>query len=270
MLSGTFSAGQVSRGQPWIGAKNDTIAVDCPRQLTKMVLAEREFNMDEQLEIEAESGSGSRLTVSGCLRRPPSAGSLFLFAHGAGAGMKHASMEAVAEELARRGVATLRYQFPYMEKGSRRPDRPELLQATVRAANLKAAELAPDLPRIAGGRSMGGRMTTGAQAQEPLPGVRSLALFAFPLHPSGKPATTRADHLQQIDIPMLFLSGDRDKLADLELFEPVCETLGPIATLHVLAGADHSFHVLKRSGRTDEEVMKEAGNAFETWAAGLG
>ncbi len=226
--------------------------------------------MDEQLEIVVEGAGGQTLTVSGCLCRPSGASRLFLFAHGAGAGMQHASMEAVAEELARRGTATLRYQFPYMEKGSRRPDRPELLQATVRAANRKAAELAPDLPRFAGGRSMGGRMTTGAQAQEPLPGVLGLALFAFPLHPSGKPSTTRADHLQQIDIPMLFLSGDRDKLADLELFGPVCEQLGPSATLHVLAGADHSFQVLKRSGRTDAEVMEEAGHAFETWAAELG
>ena len=221
--------------------------------------------MDEQISIEVQGGSDRRVTVSGLLRRPPRADRLLLLAHGAGAGMQHPSMEAVVEELALRKTATLRYQFPYMEQGSRRPDRPELLQATVRAANQRASELAPELPRLAGGRSMGGRMTTAAQAQDPLPGVQGLVLFAFPLHPSGKPSTSRADHLRHIEIPLLFLSGDRDKLAELDLLKPVCEGLGPHATLHILAAADHSFKVLKRSGRTDGEVMQEAGRVFEDW-----
>ena len=184
--------------------------------------------------------------VSGLLLRPDGAKALYLFAHGAGAGMTHRSMESCAQGLAERGVATLRYQFPYMEKGSRRPDLPRVAHAAVRAAADEAGRLAADLPLFAGGRSFGGRMTSQAQADAPLEGVRGLAFLGFPLHPAGKPGIARAEHLARVEVPMLFVSGDRDALAEMELLRPVVEGLGERATLHVVAGADHSFRVAAR------------------------
>ena len=207
--------------------------------------------------------------VSGLLQTPPRARACYVLAHGAGAGMHHPFMVAVAAELAQRGIATLRYQFPYMERGSKRPDPPQLAQATVRAAVAAAAHAQPKLPLIAGGKSFGGRMTSQAQAVNPLPGVRGLAFFGFPLHPPDKPSIDRAAHLSKIKIPMLFLQGTRDNLADLALLRPLVDKLGNLATLKVLEGADHSFHVLKRSGRTDEEVKAEMIDAFIAWAEKL-
>jgi predicted alpha/beta-hydrolase family hydrolase len=177
------------------------------------------------------------------LLRPEGAKALYLFAHGAGAGMTHKAMDSCARGLATRGIATLRFQFPYMEKGSKRPDPPRIAHAAVRAAVAEAARLAPDLPLFAGGRSFGGRMTSQAQAIEPLAGVRGLAFLGFPLHPAGKPGIERAEHLARVAVPMLFVSGDRDALAELELLKPVVTALGERATLRVVAGADHSFRV---------------------------
>jgi hypothetical protein len=203
--------------------------------------------------------------VSGLLLRPPSAKALYLFAHGAGAGMTHRAIESNAQGLADRGIATLRYQFPYMEKGSRRPDPPKIAQATVRASAAKALELAPDLPLFAGGRSFGGRMTSQAQSIEPLRNVRGLAFLGFPLHPAGKPGIERADHLASVAIPMLFVSGDRDALAELDLLKGVVAGLGKRATLHLVAHADHSFRVAAKSGRTAAEAEGEALGALTQW-----
>ena len=207
--------------------------------------------------------------VPGILLRPPDAWLLYVLAHGAGAGMRHRFMEAIAEALAARGIASLRYQFPYMEARSRRPDPPPVLQATVRAAVAEAARLAPDLPLVAGGKSLGGRMTSGAQAREPLPGVHALVFLGFPLHPPKQPGVSRAEHLAGIGIPMLFLQGTRDELAGLELITGVCRDLGPRATLHVVDGANHAFEVLKRSGRTDDEVREELVRTIEEWCRAL-
>ncbi|MBR1226968.1 MULTISPECIES: alpha/beta family hydrolase [unclassified Bradyrhizobium] len=204
--------------------------------------------------------------VSALLIHPPQARACYVFAHGAGAGMAHASMETIATGLADRGIATLRYQFPYMEKGSKRPDAPGVAHAAVRAAVAEAARRYIGLPLIAGGKSFGGRMTSQAQAIDALPGVRGLAFFAFPLHPAGKPSSDRAKHLAAVDIPMLFLQGTRDALAELSLLEPVVKKLGKPATLHLVKEADHSFHVLKSSGRNDREVMTEVLDAFAAWA----
>ena len=203
--------------------------------------------------------------VSALLQRPPAATVCFVLAHGAGAGMEHPSMTAVATELATRGIATLRFQFPYMERGSRRPDPPSLCHATVRAAVAEAARLAPTLVLIAGGRSFGGRMTSQAQAIEPLPGVKGLALIGFPLHPAGKPSAERAEHLRDVKIPMLFLQGTRDELAKLELLQPLIDQLGARATLKLLQDADHSFHVPARTGRKDAEVRAEMLDALAMW-----
>jgi hypothetical protein len=203
--------------------------------------------------------------VSGLLLHPADAKALYLFAHGAGAGMTHKSMESNAQGLAGRGIATLRYQFPYMEKGSRRPDPPKIAHATVRAAAAKALELAPNLPLFAGGRSFGGRMTSQAQAIEPLPNVRGLAFLGFPLHPAGKPGVERAEHLARVEIPMLFVSGDRDALAELDLLKGVMAGLGDRATLHIVAHADHSFKVAAKSGRTTAEAEDEALDALAQW-----
>jgi uncharacterized protein len=208
---------------------------------------------------------GSQGNVSALLMRPQDARACYVLAHGAGAGMRHASMEAIAAGLAERGIATLRYQFPYMEKGSKRPDPPALAQATVRAAVAEAAKACAGLPLIAGGKSFGGRMTSQAQAKAPLDGVKGLAFFGFPLHPAGKPSADRADHLGDVKIPMLFLQGTRDALADLSLLKPVVKGLGNKATLHLAEGADHSFHVLKSSGRNDREVLVEILDAFASW-----
>jgi uncharacterized protein len=212
---------------------------------------------------------GSAHGVSALLMRPQDARACYVLAHGAGAGMGHASMEAIAMGLAERGIATLRYQFPYMEKGSKRPDPPALAQATVRAAVAQAAKACAGLPLIAGGKSFGGRMTSQAQAKAPLDGVEGLAFFGFPLHAAGKPSSDRAAHLAGVKIPMLFLQGTRDALADLSLLKPVVKSLGHKATLHLVEGADHSFHVLKSSGRNDREVLAEILDAFAAWVDAL-
>ncbi len=213
--------------------------------------------------------TGKAGSVSALLTRPAQARTCFVFAHGAGAGMTHSFMEAFAAGLCERGIATLRYQFPYMEKGSKRPDPPELAQATVRAAVAEAARRCPGLPLIAGGKSFGGRMTSQAQASSPLAGVRGLAFAGFPLHPAGKPSIDRAKHLADVHVPMLFLQGTRDALAEEALIEAVVKRLGPSATLHFVDGADHSFHVLARSGRNDREVLAEILDAFADWVGAI-
>ena len=215
----------------------------------------------QKLEIAIENAG----SVSALLIDPPQARACYVFAHGAGAGMVHASMETIATGLAERGIATLRYQFPYMEKASKRPDPPAIAHAAVRAAVRQAARCCPKLPLIAGGKSFGGRMTSQAQAIDALPGVRGLAFLGFPLHPAGKPASDRAKHLGDIRIPMLFLQGTRDALAELDLLEGVVKRLGKLARLHLVKEADHSFHVLARSGRNDREVMAEVLDAFAAW-----
>jgi predicted alpha/beta-hydrolase family hydrolase len=216
----------------------------------------------QQLTIDTgKSGSVSALLLS-----PDAPRACYVFAHGAGAGMTHSFMEAFSKGLCERGVATLRYQFPYMEKVSKRPDPPAVAHAAVRAAVAKAAEAFPRLSLIAGGKSFGGRMTSQAQASAPLPGVRGLAFVGFPLHPTGKPSIDRAEHLSKIEVPMLFLQGTRDTLAEVTLIEPVVRRLGATAKLHLVEGADHSFHVLARSGRNDREVMAEILDAFASWA----
>src|SRR5664279_4555932 len=220
----------------------------------------------QQLEF-AIPNAGS---VSALLDVPQLARACYVFAHGAGAGMTHSFMAAVAQGLAERGIATLRYQFPYMEKGTKRPDPPQVAHAAVRAAVAEAAQRCPGLPLIAGGKSFGGRMTSQAQASSPLAGVDGLAFLGFPLHPAGKPSDTRAKHFSEIKIPMLFLQGTRDSLAELKLLEPVIRRLGRSATLHRVEGADHSFHVPARSGRNDAEVMREILDAFADWIAAIG
>ncbi len=206
-------------------------------------------------------GAGS---VSALLVRPDDARWLYVVAHGAGAGMRHPFMERVAVALAGKGIATFRYQFPYMEQGKRRPDPPAVATETVRAAVDAARDAAPGLRLIAGGKSFGGRMTSTAQAEEPLPGVRGLAFLGFPLHPPGRPGTGRATHLEQVRIPMLFLQGTRDTFVGLDLLTPLCDGLAQ-ATLHVVEGGDHSFKVPKRSGRTEEDVMEELAGTIADW-----
>jgi predicted alpha/beta-hydrolase family hydrolase len=203
--------------------------------------------------------------VTGLLLRPTDAKAVYLFAHGAGAGIRHKAMESNARGLADRNVATLRFNFLYMEKGSRRPDPPKVAHAAVRAAAAKALELAPDLPLFAGGRSFGGRMTSQTQAIEPLPQVRGLAFLGFPLHPAGKPSIERAEHLAEIAIPMLFVSGERDALAELDLLKGVLDSLGSRATLHLVQKADHSFKVAAKSGRTAAGAETEALDALAEW-----
>ena len=216
----------------------------------------------QKLRIEtAKAGS-----VSALLLRPERPRACFVFAHGAGAGMTHSFMQAFAEGLLARDIATLRYQFPYMERGGKRPDPPPVAHGTVRAAALEAGRYCPGLPLIAGGKSFGGRMTSQAQAAEPLQGVRGLAFLGFPLHPAGKPSSDRAGHLADVHIPMLFLQGTRDNLAEAALIEPVVKRIGPAARLHLVDGADHSFHVLARSGRNDRDVLDEILDAFAKWA----
>jgi predicted alpha/beta-hydrolase family hydrolase len=219
----------------------------------------------QRLKIEIENAAA----VSALLIRPPQAQSCFVFAHGAGAGMTHSFMETFATGLGERGVATLRYQFPYMETGSKRPDRPAIAHAAVRAAVAEAARRCPGLALVAGGKSFGGRMTSQAQAIAPLAGVRGLAFVGFPLHLADKPSDQRATHLSDIHIPTLFLQGTRDKLAELRLLKPLVERLGPTATLHPVREADHSFHVLVRSGRNDREVMDEILDQFAAWTASI-
>jgi uncharacterized protein len=203
--------------------------------------------------------------VSGLLQHPSRARACYVLAHGAGAGMQHPFLAAVASGLDARGIATLRYQFPYMERGSRRPDAPELCHATVRAAVVKAAQLATAVPLFAGGKSFGGRMTSQAQAASPLPGVRGLAFLGFPLHPPGQPSDTRGQHLLDVQIPLLFLQGTHDDFANLELTRPLVARLGERATLNLFQDADHSFHVPARTGRKDPEVMSDLTRALADW-----
>src|SRR6058998_2733935 len=212
---------------------------------------------------------GERGDVSGLLLRPDGARLLYVLAHGAGAGMRHPFLESIAQRLAERGIATLRYQFRYMEQRARRPDPPAVAAAAVRAAVMEAARAAPGLPLVAGGKSFGGRMTSTAQAGEPLPGVRGLVFLGFPLHPPGRPGNERAEHLTQAQIPMLFLQGTRDDFADLKLLRPLVKRLGTRATLHLVDGGDHSFKVLKKSGRTEADVMTELVRAIVEWTDGI-
>jgi len=203
--------------------------------------------------------------VSGLLQVPPEARAGYVLAHGAGAGMAHPFMAAIADGLAERGIATLRYQFPYMERGSKRPDAPQLAQATIRAAVQEASRLVPEIAFFAGGKSFGGRMTSQAQAASPLPGVRGLVFLGFPLHPPGQPSDGRGKHLFDVQIPMLFLQGTRDDFASLQLLEPLCNRLGVRATLKLFEHADHSFHVPARTGRKDSEVRAELLDAVAEW-----
>lgn len=214
----------------------------------------------------AVPGSGE---VSALFLRGRDARNLLVLGHGAGAGMAHPFMEALAQELSGQGVATLRYQFPYMEERRKVPDSPATLIATVRAAVRAAQETAPDLPLIAGGKSMGGRMTSQAAAEAPLAGVHGLVFFGFPLHPPKRPSTKRADHLFRVTVPMLFLQGARDTLAELPLLRPICDRLGALATLRIFDTADHSFHVLKRAGKSDADTLHEISQAVSGWTGKL-
>jgi predicted alpha/beta-hydrolase family hydrolase len=204
-------------------------------------------------------------TVSGLLEVPSGARACYVLAHGAGAGMTHSFLEAMAQALAERRIATLRFQFPYMERGSKRPDPAPVAQETVRAAVALAAEKLPNLPLVAGGRSFGGRMASRAQAMSRLAGVRGLAFLGFPLHPAKKPSVERAQHLAGVSLPMLFVQGTRDALAELDLLRDVADKLGPQASLHLIEGADHSFHVPARSGRTDADVRREIADSLSRW-----
>ena len=228
-----------------------------PEQSTK--LAATPFSITDERSVR----------VSGLLQAPSGPRACYVFAHSAGAGMTHPFMAAIAEGLAARGIATLRYQFPYMERGTKRPDPPQLAHATVRAAVARAARALPDLPLIAGGKSFGGRMTSQAQAKAPLPGVRGLAFLGFPLHPAGRPSQERGEHLFALQIPMLFLQGTRDTLAALNQLEPLCSHLGPRATLKLFPDADHSFHVPARGGRKDAQVRAEMLDILSDWIEGL-
>jgi predicted alpha/beta-hydrolase family hydrolase len=204
--------------------------------------------------------------VSGLLQAPPDARACYVMAHGAGAGMAHPFMGTIANALAECGIATLRYQFPYMEQGSKRPDTPKLAQATVRAAVAEASRRVPELALFAGGKSFGGRMTSQAQAAAPLPGVRGLVFLGFPLHPAGRPSDERGAHLFAVQIPMLFLQGTRDQLADSALLEALRGRLGARATLRLFQDADHSFHVPARMGRKDSEIIAELADALAEWS----
>lgn len=203
--------------------------------------------------------------VTALLIAPDSPRACYVLAHGAGAGMNHAFMRATASELAELGIASLRFQFPYMERGSKRTDPPPICHATVRAAVATAAELLPHVPLIAGGRSFGGRMSSQAQAEQPLPGVRALVFLGFPLHPAGRPETSRGAHLSNVTVPMMFVQGTRDELAKLSLLEPLVQRLAPRATLHLVQDADHSFHVPAKTGRKDPEVRAEMLRAVAEW-----
>ena len=215
----------------------------------------------QRLRIAIDAGT----SVSALLRAPAAPRAVFVFAHGAGAGMEHAFMEAFANGLAARGIATLRFQFPYMERGSKRPDAPKVAHAAVRAAVAEAAQRLPGVPLFAGGKSFGGRMTSQSQALQPLPGVRGLVFVGFPLHPAGKPSDERAQHLREVACPLLFLQGTRDELAALELLQPLVQRLGERASLVLLDDADHAFHVRVRSGRTDAQTQDAMVDAIATW-----
>lgn len=208
--------------------------------------------------------SGEPYEVTTLYERPRGARALMVLGHGAGASMRHAFMERVAEDLAGIGVATLRYQFPYMEAGRKRPDHKTTLLATIRAAVDRGNKLARGLPVVAAGKSMGGRMTSLAASEEPLPAVRGIAFFGFPLHAAGKPGAERGEHLREIDLPLLFLQGTRDALADLDLLRPLVKKLAQ-PTLHVVEGADHGFKVRKKDGRTPDDVFAELSRAIDGW-----
>lgn len=225
----------------------------------------RRSDCDELLSFPVQEG----LPVSARLALPPGARACYVLAHGAGAGMDHPFMSAAARGLAALGIATLRYQFPYMERGARRPDSAPLCHATVRAAVVEARRLTPALPLIAGGRSFGGRMTSQAQALDPLPGVRGLAFLGFPLHPAGKPSSARGDHLAQVRTPMLFIQGTRDALAERPRMEALAAQLGERARVHWVEDADHSFHVRSRDGRSDAEARAALLEALATWMNSL-
>ena len=216
--------------------------------------------------FEATQSSG---VVSALLMCPANADCLLVLGHGAGAGMRHVFMETLAGHLADRRIATFRYQFPYTEQGRRRPDFQPILLKTVRSAISATSALSDGLPLFAGGKSMGGRMTSLAAAKEPLADVRGIVFFGFPLHPVQNPGIERSDHLKEAGVPLLFLQGTRDKLAQLDLLEPVCQDLAQDATLHLVEGADHAFHVLKRSGRTDDDVQDELADTTRTWIDSL-
>lgn len=207
--------------------------------------------------------------VSALFLRPTSARALLVLGHGAGAGMQHPFMQAVAEQLAAQKIATFRYQFPYMEKGKKSPDSQTTLRATIVSAVETAKKAARGLPLLAGGKSMGGRLTSLVTAEGRLPDIRGLIFFGFPLHAAGKPSSERGAHLAEVSVPMLFLQGTRDRLAELDRIAPLCRSLGKRATLHIVEGGDHSFHVLKRSGRTDEDVQNELGEIVGSWVSGL-
>jgi len=215
----------------------------------------------------AVEGAGE---VSAILVRPAKARWLLVLAHGAGGGMAHPFLERLAGELAEAGVASFRYQFPYMEQRRRAPDSPSVAAATVAAAVRAAAKAAASLPLLAGGKSFGGRMSSQAASQQLLEGVHGLVFFGFPLHPPNKPGTKRAEHLADVPMPMLFLQGTRDTLADLKLLRPICAELGSRTQLHVIETADHSFHVLKSSGRSDAEVLHELAQTTASWAERIG
>ncbi len=229
------------------------------------VPGEPEFELTEH-EFEATSSSG---TVSALLARPSRADCLLVLGHSAGVGMRHAFMETLTARLAERRIATFRYQFPYMEQGRRRPDFQPILLKTVRSAVATASALSDGLPLFAGGKSMGGRMTSLAAAKGPLEALQGIVFVGFPLHPAQKPGVERGEHLREVGVPMLFRQGTRDKLARLDLLEPVCQDLAERATLHRVEGADHGFHVLKRSGRTDDEVQDELADVARSWIHGL-
>jgi predicted alpha/beta-hydrolase family hydrolase len=220
-------------------------------------------------EVSFEIQVGSSRSVAALLAVPDGARTAFVFAHGAGAGMTHPFMATFANGLGAHGIATLRFEFPYMQSGSRRPDAPRVAQATVRAAVVEASRRLPDCALFAGGKSFGGRMTSQAQADDPLPAVRGLVFVGFPLHPAGKPSLERAAHLAKVSCPMLFLQGTRDTLADLDLIKQVTRDLGQRATLEVFEGADHSFHVPARSGISDAEVLHLMTTKMAAWMSSL-
>ncbi len=220
------------------------------------------LSLSKELQFRATEKSGK---VSGLLLKPKNAKALLVLAHGAGAGMRHRFMEQVCAKLSDRGVATLRYQFPYMENGTKRPDSESVLTSTVCSAVSTGKKMAGGMPVFAGGKSMGGRMTSLAAAREPLDGVKGLVFLGFPLHAAGKPSSERGKHLNQISAPMLFVQGTRDALADLKLLRPLCENLGKKAELFIVEGADHSYHVLKRSGRSDGEVLDQVVLKTVSW-----
>ncbi|MCE4555375.1 alpha/beta family hydrolase [Roseateles cellulosilyticus] len=203
--------------------------------------------------------------VSALWWQPPRPHAVYVFAHGAGAGMQHSFMDALSQALSAQSIATLRYQFPYMERGSKRPDSPAVAHAAVRAAVAEAHRCLPDVPLLAGGKSFGGRMTSQAQAAEAMPGVHGLVFVGFPLHPAGKPGVERAAHLADVDVPILFLQGTRDELADLALLRGVVAGLGAKATLQLEDDADHAFHVRARSGRNDAQVVQSLASGLASW-----